>query len=230
MDGGPAGGGMVAAINDMLPLAMAVALSPFPIVAIVLVLGARAGLRAGVAFSAGWLLGLGSLGALLLIAAARGPGSDDPIGGFVPIGIGLALFAGAWRKWRTRPRAAEPPRVPGWMASLNEISAGRAALIGAGLGGLNPKNIGLVFAATVSIAGNGLSRHEAIACLAAFILLGSVTVLGALVARALGGQRAAAPLEAVKQFMLANNNVIMITVFLLIGAKLIGEGLASLSG
>ena len=30
--------------------------------------------------------------------------------------------------------------------------------------------------------------------------------------------------------MLANNNVIMITVFLLIGAKLIGEGLASLSG
>ncbi len=220
--------GLVTAVNETLPLAMAVALSPFPIVAIVLVLGARSGLGAGVAFALGWLTGLGLLGAALLLAAARRPESGDLIGGWLLIGIGLALFAGAWRKWVKRPKAGDPPRIPGWMASLDNITTGRAALIGAGLGGINPKNIGLVFAAVAAIHGNGLDRGAAIACLAIFTLLASSTVLGALAARAIGGQRAAAPLEAVKQFMLANNNVIMIVVFLLIGAKVIGEGLSAL--
>ena len=41
-------------------------------------------------------------------------------------------------------------------------------------------------------------------------------------------KRAARPLEAVKRFMSDNNAVIMMVVLLLLGAKLLGDGLAVL--
>ena len=40
------------------------------------------------------------------------------------------------------------------------------------------------------------------------------------------GERAAGPLAAVKQFMAENNAIIMMVVLLLLGAKLLGDGLA----
>ena len=46
------------AIGDLLPSALAVALSPIPIVAIVLVLGAPHARTAGPAFAIGWIAGL----------------------------------------------------------------------------------------------------------------------------------------------------------------------------
>ena len=42
------------------------------------------------------------------------------------------------------------------------------------------------------------------------------------------GDRAARPLAAVKQFMADNNAVIMMVVLLLLGAKLLGDGLGDL--
>ena len=42
------------------------------------------------------------------------------------------------------------------------------------------------------------------------------------------GDRAALPLDAIKRFMSANNAVIMMVVLLLLGAKLLGDGLAVL--
>jgi predicted negative regulator of RcsB-dependent stress response len=41
-------------------------------------------------------------------------------------------------------------------------------------------------------------------------------------------KRAARPLDAIKRFMSDNNAVIMIVVVLLLGAKLLGDGLAVL--
>jgi hypothetical protein len=62
-----------------------------------------------------------------------------------------------------------------------------------------------------------------------FVVLASSSVLGAVLFRTVGGQRAAAPLESVKQFMLANNAVIMMVVLLVLGAKILGDGLGAIS-
>lgn len=219
---------MIEALTDMLPVAMAVALSPFPIIAIVLILGTASGIAAGAAFSLGWVVGLATLSALLLLVgdgAAAGA-----FGGWLQLLVALLLFWGAWRKWRGRPKRGAPPKVPAWIAALDRISVGRSALVGAGLGGLNPKNIALGFAAIAPIAYRAPTVAQAALAVLAFTLLGSITVLGALAVRAFGGSRSAAQLEAVKQFMLANNHVIMMIIYLLIGTKLLGDALATLTG
>jgi Sap, sulfolipid-1-addressing protein len=61
-----------------------------------------------------------------------------------------------------------------------------------------------------------------------FATLGSVTVAGAVLCYLVAPERAARPLEAIKRFMSDNNAAIMMVVLLLLGAKLLGDGLAVL--
>ena len=61
-----------------------------------------------------------------------------------------------------------------------------------------------------------------------FVALGSVTVAGAVLFYLVDTKRAARPLEAIRRFMSDNNQVIMMVVLLLLGAKLLGDGLTVL--
>ena len=67
-------------IGDLLPSAFAVALSPIPIIAIVLVLGAPKARSAGPAFALGWVGGLLVVSVIVVLAVGTGgdPDSDDP--------------------------------------------------------------------------------------------------------------------------------------------------------
>jgi len=79
------------AIGDLLPSALAVALSPIPIIAIVLVLGAPNARRAGPAFAVGWVAGLlaVSVVVVLLVGSGDDPDGDDPRLDWLKIAIGI---------------------------------------------------------------------------------------------------------------------------------------------
>jgi hypothetical protein len=57
-------------------------------------------------------------------------------------------------------------------------------------------------------------------------VIGSVTVVGAVGFSLIAPKRAERPLAAINQFMSKNNATIMMVVLLLLGAKLLGDGLA----
>ncbi len=65
------------AIGSSLPLAVGVALSPVPIIAVVLMLTSRRARSNGQAFVIGWLIGLAVVGAIVLSVA--GPGRREQI-------------------------------------------------------------------------------------------------------------------------------------------------------
>lgn len=222
--------GILGAVGDFLPVAMALALSPFPIIAVVLLLGGLKGREGGVAFLVGWLAGLGALTAVLALAATGVDRVSMQLGAGMQILIGLALLGGAWRKWRTRPRAGAVAKLPGWTKSLDSASPQRAASIGAMLGGLNPKSIALAYAAAAAVAVRDLALVPAILSLVLFVLLGSSSVIAALCLHAFGGPAGAVRLESAKGFLLRNSNVIMMVVFLLAGMKVLGNGLGQLGG
>jgi threonine/homoserine/homoserine lactone efflux protein len=218
------------AIGDLLPSALAVALSPIPIVAIVLVLGAPNARRAGPAFAVGWIAGLLSVSVIvvLLVGSGDDPDSDDPGLNWLKIAIGILFLLMAAKQWTKRPKEGEEPEMPSWMATIDTATPPRAALLGAALSGANPKNLALTLAAAASIAEAGLDPGDTAIAVAVFIALGSVTVAGSVLFYLVDADRAARPLAAVKQFMSDNNAVIMMVVLLLLGAKLLGDGLAVL--
>jgi hypothetical protein len=63
------------AIGDLLPAALAVALSPIPIVAVVLVLAGPKARTAGPAFAVGWVSGLVAVSAIVVLVLGTG---NDP--------------------------------------------------------------------------------------------------------------------------------------------------------
>lgn len=66
---------LIQAIGAVLPAALAVALSPFPLIGIVLILAGRQGRRNGLLFTAGWIAGLGIVATLVVVVFG---GADDP--------------------------------------------------------------------------------------------------------------------------------------------------------
>jgi threonine/homoserine/homoserine lactone efflux protein len=218
------------AIGNLLPSALAVALSPIPIIAIVLVLGAPNARRAGPAFAVGWVAGLlaVSVVVVLLVGSGADPDGDDPGVDWLKIAIGILFLLMAAKQWTKRPKEGEEPEMPAWMATIDTATPPRAALLGAALSGANPKNLALTLAAVASIAEAGLDAGDTAIAVALFIALGSVTVAGSVLFYLVDADRAARPLAAVKQFMSDNNAVIMMVVLLLLGAKLLGDGLAVL--
>ncbi len=65
--------------------------------------------------------------------------------------------------------------------------------------------------------------------IAVFVVVGSLTVAGPVLFYVVAKDRAAEPLALIKQFMSDHNAVIMMVVLLLLGGKLLGNGIAGLS-
>jgi threonine/homoserine/homoserine lactone efflux protein len=220
------------AIGDLLPSAVGVALSPVPIIAVVLMLGTPRARSTGSAFAVGWVAGLVIVSTIVLVAAS---GADDPDSGssdvvnVIKLAFGVLLLLIAVNQWRSRPRPGQEPEMPKWMAAVDQFGVGKSLGLGALLSGLNPKNLALTLAAAGTIAQAGLSGGESAIAVAVFVVLGSITVAGPVAAYLLMGDRAEDLLATIKRLMSDHNNVIMMVVCLVLGAKLVGNGIAGLS-
>ena len=114
------------------------------------------------------------------------------------------------------------------MDTLDSVTPARATVLGLALSGANPKNLALTLAAAASIAGAGLNKAETALAVTAFVTVGSITVAGSVALYLIDAERAAGPLATLKRFMTDYNAVIMMVILLLLGAKLLGNGLGGL--
>jgi len=222
---------LMQAIGGMLPAAIAVALSPIPIVAVVIVLSTPRARIVGPAFALGWVVGLAAVSTVVVVVAggAKDPNSASATGvDWMTVGIGLLFVAMAHRQWKKRPKEGQPPEEPKWMASMDELTAAKAVVLGLALSAANPKNLALTAAASAAIAREGLSTTDTVIAIAVFVVLGSCTVAGAVLFAVVAPTASARPLGSLKRFMADNNAVIMMVVLLLLGAKFLGDGLSGL--
>lgn len=93
------------------------------------------------------------------------------------------------------------------------------------LSAVNPKNLILTAAAAASIAQAGLADGDAYLALGVFVVLASSSVAGAIAYRTFGGESAHARLEDLRGWLGRNNAAVMAVILLLLGAKLLGDGL-----
>jgi threonine/homoserine/homoserine lactone efflux protein len=149
------------AIGDFLPSAVGVAISPLPIIAVVLMLVTPQGKMNASAFVVGWWVGLSVVGAVVLSIA----GGVDATDGSVPatwvdvlfLVLGLLLSLLAAKQWKGRPHGGEEPPAPHWMGALDRFTPVKAAGAGIVLSALNPKNLLLAIAGCAAIAQTGIS-------------------------------------------------------------------------
>ena len=221
------------ALGDILPLAVAVAVFPVPIIVSVLILGSDQGHRKALVYALAWSVGLTSVGALVLLLAGQADASEagEPATwvNVLLLGVGLLLLAAAVKQWRGRPSAGEETATPGWMLAIDDFSVMRAGRVGFALIALNPKNVLLTVAAAAEIAEVESPAAQQIAVLLVFVLVGSLGVLAPLILSLALGDRSQKPLDELRGWMARYNTVIMTVLFLIIGTKLIGDAVSGFS-
>jgi hypothetical protein len=219
-------------IGDLLPLALGVAISPVPIIAVILMLLAPRAKVASVAFGLGWLIGISAVVTVvtLLVDPADDGDAGDPstLSSVLKILLGAAAILLAVKQWRSRPRGDDEPQLPGWMAAVDKMTGPRALAVGAALSALNPKNLTLCLAAGVTIGGGGLDGQDTVVALVVFVALAASTVVLPVVAFLVAHDRVQGPLDGLRTWLTANNATVMAVLLLVIGVALLGKGIGGL--
>lgn len=144
------------AIATILPQAIGVAISPVPIIAVILMLFSQQARSNGPAFLVCWVLALAVVGSIVLLLASLGKistgGTPSTLAYVLKLLLGLLFLLLSIRQWRSRPKVGEEPKMPKWMATIDTFTAGKAFGLAALLAGVNPKNLALTLAAALSIA------------------------------------------------------------------------------
>jgi threonine/homoserine/homoserine lactone efflux protein len=220
------------AIGQMLPAAVGIAISPLPIIAVVLMLVSRRGRTNGPAFALGWVVGLAIVGAIVLSVSSGANASDDGQPAtwvsVLKLALGALLLLVAVKQWRGRPRKPGEGATPKWMSALDTFTPVKAAGTGALLSGLNPKNTLLAVAGAAAIAGTGIATGQQVVAYAIFVVIATIGVGAPVVLSIVMGDRSHHLLGEIKDWMAQNNAVIMAVLMLVLGVKLIGDGISGL--
>jgi hypothetical protein len=223
---------MASVLGALLPLAVVVALSPVPIVAVILMLLAPRAGGTGVGFLLGWVVGIAGVttGVLLLTGSdPGGRGGPPSVASWIELVVGASLLLLAARQWWSRPAPGEEPILPGWLAVLDRLTAVRAGGLGLVLSALNPKALLVCVAAGAAIAGGGLSGGEATWSVLLFTAIAASTVAAPVLVYVIGRKRMAGPLDSLRRWVTAHSAAITATLLFVIGVVLVGQGLSRLS-
>lgn len=220
-------------VGQLLPIAVAIAISPLPIVAVVLMLATPRGRVNGPAFVLAWIVGLALVGAIVILVAGDDAASDSggPSTGtsWLKLAIGVGLIVLGVRHFRGRPRAGEQGDLPRWMAAVDAFRWPKALGAGLVLSAVNPKNLLLAVAGGAVIAQAGLSGGQEAASLAVFVLIGTIGVAVPVVLYFALGARSREVLDGMRGWLAAHNAVIMAVLLIVIGAKILGDAISGFS-
>jgi threonine/homoserine/homoserine lactone efflux protein len=214
-------------LTELIPLALVVALSPLSIIPAVLVLHTPHPRPAGLAFLAGWLIGLTALTIVFVEISGLFGDLGRPPGwaSWLRIVIGAALIVFGVYRWLTRKRSAH---TPAWMLRLGKLTPARAGLAALALSVVNPKVLFICAAAGLAIGTEGLgSAHIWIAVIWYVAVAGS-TVAIPILAYAVSGDRLDGALERLKEWMEQQHATLVAAILIVIGLLVLYKGIHGL--
>lgn len=212
-----------------MPLAVVCALSPWAIVAVILMLASERPSNA-VWWLAGWTLSTFGLGVLIIVFLGGYDFSDNTTPStaacVVQVLLGVLLLGAAARFWGQRPaRTRTLPAEPRWMDRIDRLSPLWAFLIGAFW-----INTALVIAAGIDTLRADLSRGQSIAVFAVFTLI-TLSVQGVLILYAyLAPARAEIGLKRIREWITRNQQVALAVVALVLAVWFASQGISGLWG
>lgn len=211
------------ALIALIPIAIGFALSPVPIVELILVLFSRRRVLNSITFVVSLML---ATGAAVVIGALGGQASGDtPAGPSTVVSIVLAilglllLFIG-WRNWRNRADESEPKIL----GTIYEMGPVPVAVLAVGIPLFNPKNLPLLLAAGATV---GASSSPVLVGVA-FVVLATLPFIAATLYSLLGGAGAAANLDRLRTWLIAKNRLIMGVICIVLGFLLVAKAASAL--
>jgi hypothetical protein len=211
---------------NVLLMTLVIALEPIPILGGVLLLTAERGRPKAIGFLLGWVLALTTIGVVIVLVGGEvttSSSSSSNVSACVDIALGGAALFYAIRV-RAKARQGGQRSTPGWMKRLDAMSP-RATFA---LGMFLPP---YVIAAAVGneIIRNNLSTTSRVVAMTLYVIIGSVGILVPIAVTVLRPNRSDAVLASWRRWLEANWQMLMVWLFLGIGAYLVVKGVIELA-
>ncbi len=212
---------------ELLPVAVAIALSPFPIVPVILLLLTGRPRANGGSFLAGWFGGILVLAGVFTVAASLIALWDEvpTWASWTRIVLGIVLIVLGVRKWVA---GGSKKQTPAWMESIAGYTPLQSLRLGALLSAANPKVLLLALAGGVAIGAAELGPALTSAAVLVFAVVAAITVATPVVLHLFLGERITGPLNTAKTWLVANNETVMSVVVIAIGAMVLLKGIGGL--
>ncbi len=217
---------MTGVVAVLLPVAIGFAISPVPLIELILVLFSRRRVVNTIAFVVSLLAGT----ALVVFLGAIGGDATggDSAGGpstlvRVIVGVlGLGLLLLGIQNWRNRSDESQPKVL----ASIYEMGPVPVATLAIGIALFNPKNLPLLLAAGQTIGASSAPLAIGIV----FVLVANSPYLAAAGYSLFGGQGAADRLDRMRAWLIRRNRAIMGILCTVLGLLLVVKALSGIGG
>ena len=213
---------------ELIPLALVVALSPLSVIPAVLVLQTPRPKPTGLAFTAGWLLGLAVLTGIFLTASdlAGGLGKSPPSwASWLRIVIGVALIGFGVYRWATRNKSEH---MPGWMTQIAKLTPAKAGVAGLVLTVANLKVLLISAAAGLAIGSSGLGSPNVWIAAAWYVAVAGSSVALPILGYALSGDRLEPALTRLRDWMEHRHSILVAGILVVIGLLVLYKGIHGL--
>ncbi|WP_022889391.1 GAP family protein [Agromyces italicus] len=240
-------------IVALLPLALGILLSPLAYMALVAVLLSRIPRANGIAFLAGWAIGLVGVLALSIwifgLLGAQPPGEPARWVSIVHLVFGLFfLGAAVWvhRRGAERlramseantprevvraaaPRVSASPRLPGWLQAVDSFKPGRSGALGVAIFALNPVDASCAIVAGLDFVIAELPDAETVAIATGFAVIGILPIAVPVVYVLVRGAKAQPFLDATRTWIASHTGLLNAAFLLVIAVLQLQKGIAGL--
>lgn len=205
-------------------LAFYLAAQPWSVLAAILLVTARGGLKKEVAFVAGWVVALAAVAIGTVIAYPDVPKSSASSTGQSWAELAAGVLLGGWLliKWR-RPVASGKSGEPTWMRRLDSMSP----VLAFGLGAFLPTYV-VVVAAVTEMISSGLSQGWLAFTAFVWVLIASAGVGAPLLVLVTNRQGAPETYQRWRSWILAHSRAVLYAAGAVISVVLAVKGLVGL--
>ena len=209
---------------QLLALGLLTSVTPWGIVAVIVLLSAKSRPRGAIAFVAGWVASILLTGGLIIGTYSGTRSKPGSSAGNAMLGIqfalGVLLLTLAARRWSRRAATDARTTEPKWLGALDKMRP----IVAFGLG-MFWVNLVLVVAAAIAVADAELSPTDATLAYLLYALLATLGVAAILAVYYVNRARAEARLAGMRSWLTEHNAAVVSTMLAAVGLVFIVRGL-----
>lgn len=219
---------LIDALQKSWPMALGIALSPGPVLAVIVLLMTPQAKSSAPSFLIGWLLAIMGVGTfiILLPGVVASHGGLSPTTGIIKILLGIVLLIIIFPIWKNRPKSGGLIKIPKIFQGIDNFGITKSFIAGFLSTALSIKNLALSASGAAHIDATALIDYfETLIGLFLFSIIASFTLIVPIIIYFIAPVKMKRIGLELKNWLIQNYTIITIIMLLIFGIVLIYIGL-----